>query len=209
MDEEEFLPLRLDELTGLDMARRFLNFSNLPFDITARAVGSHLCIEKREVNYRHGSGIYIQIAGFTAWIGFDASLWRKWGISPIWAEFVRQSCPIAEVRKRLNSFRTLMPPRCFDASGGNCVAVPIILSAGVEKQQIIDDAVRQLGELKAKLEPLGPIDETPELLKDNEPDATPGCDSAVSPTDGVGTEVVLEIRRKDGHEISSSNNQRS
>ncbi len=209
MDEEEFLPLRPDELTDLDMARRFLNFSNLPFDIAARAAGLHLCIGMREANYRLGSGIHIQIAGFTAWIGFSASLWRKWGISPIWVEFVHQSCDVAKVRTLLHSFRTLMPPRCFDAFDGNCVAVPIILSAGVEKQQIIDYAVRQLGELKAELELSGPIDETRELLKDNEPGATPGCDSAVIPTDGVGTDVVLEMGAEDGHEIGSSNNQRS
>jgi hypothetical protein len=200
MDEEEFLPLRPEELEDPNMARRFLNFSSLPFDIAERAAGSGLCIKKRETHYRYGTGISIQIAGFTAWIGFGAFSWRKWGISPIWIQFFHQYCRVVEVRKRLNAFVMSTPQRCFDFEhgSGKGVAVPIILRTNVEKQQVIEDAVRQLRELKALLELPEPIDTSTDRQGDSEPDATPGCDLAGIPSDGVGTDVVLEMGAEDG-----------
>lgn len=152
MEEEEFLPLRGEEVTNQDMPRRFINFSDLPFGIVEEAVTRKLCIRKTETNFRHGSGVYIRIGEYTAWVGFDRAAWRSLGVSPIWVNFYSGSCPIVDIREKLAESRRAAPPRCFDSDDGRFVMVPILLKTGVEKSQIIDDAARQICELKAELD---------------------------------------------------------
>lgn len=178
MDEEAFLPLRGDELTNLEMARRLINFSNLPFAIVDEAVQLGLCIKKKESNFRNGSGTYIRIGEFTAWVGFSANLWSEWGASPIWVNFYPESGQIPEVRKRLARFRVAVPPRCFDASINNYrwVAVPIFLPTYAEKQRIVEDAVRQIRDLNTELGVHQPISE------------------AVASADGVERDANLDYR---------------
>jgi hypothetical protein len=152
MDEEEFLPLRSEELTNQDMPRRIINFSNLPFSIIEKAVIQKLCIRKTETNYRHGSGVYIEIGEYTAWVGFDRVAWRSLGVSPVWVNFNCSSCPIAEVRNKLAHFRSSTPKLCFDSEDGRFVMVPILLPSGVEQERIVEDAVQQICGLKALLD---------------------------------------------------------
>jgi len=149
MDEEEILPIRGDELTNLEMARRIINFSDLPFGIVDEAASRELCTRKNETNYRHASGVYIQIGGYTAWVGFDLIAWRSRGVSPIWVIFPR-SAQIAEIRKKLLRFCTAVPQRFFDSDSGKAL-VPLFLATGVEKQRIIEDAVNQIRELATEL----------------------------------------------------------
>lgn len=154
MDEEEFLPLGGDDLTNLGMAKRIINFSDLPFRIVDEAARLGFCTKKKESNFRYGSGTYLRIGQFAAWAGFSANLWRNLGVSPIWVNFYPESCRIAEVREKLSRFRTVSPQRCFDTEIKNYrfVAVPIFLTTGVEKQRIIEDCVRQISELAAELD---------------------------------------------------------
>jgi hypothetical protein len=163
MDEEELLPLRGDELTDLDMARRFINFSNLSLDIVNEAGSQGLCDRKgvKETNYLHASGAYIRIGKYTPWVGFDRLAWRSMGVSPIWVIFPRNA-QIAEIREKLVRFRTTTPQRCFDIKNGKA-AVPIFLRTGVEKHHVIKDAVKQIGELVKELGILEPsnIDSDP------------------------------------------------
>jgi hypothetical protein len=159
MDETAFLPVSGDELTNLGMARRIIDFSDLPFAIVEKSVKLGLCIKRKESNFRYGSGTYIRICGFNAWVGFSANLWRNLGVSPIWVNFYPESCATVQVREDLVRFRTAAPQRCFDADIKNYrwVAVPIFLPTGVEKPHIIEEAVRQIGELKDELGLRGPL----------------------------------------------------
>jgi hypothetical protein len=81
------------------------------------------------------------------------------GVSPIWVNFYPESCATVQVREDLVRFRTAAPQRCFDADIKNYrwVAVPIFLPTGVEKPHIIEEAVRQIGELKDELGLRGPL----------------------------------------------------
>jgi len=152
IDDEELLPLRGDELTNLGMARRIINFSNLALEIVYKAESRGLCSRGKAAPYKYGSGTYIQIGEYKAWVGFDAFTWRNLGVSPIWVTFSPPT-PIAEIREKLVGFRTAESPRCFDMNNRSYLwlAVPIFLATGVEKQSIIDDAVNQIRELKDKL----------------------------------------------------------
>ena len=151
MDEESFLPLSGDELTNLGMARRIINLSDLPFDIVNEAVSRGLCSRKgvRETNYRYGSGANMRIGKYTSWVGFDVLAWRRWGASPIWVSFPPGAL-IAEVRNKLVRFHTATTQRFFDFESG-WAAVPIFLTTGVEKHNVIEDAVGQIRKLRDEL----------------------------------------------------------
>jgi hypothetical protein len=155
MDEAAFLPLRSEELTNLDMARRIINFSDLPFGIINEAVNQELIDRKglRETPQRYGSGSYVRIGGYSAWVGFHAYQWHSLGASLMWVNFYPEYCSLTEVRNTLLRFYSATPPRCFDVERANYrwLAVPILLTTGVEKQRIIEDAVRQIRELRDEL----------------------------------------------------------
>ena len=151
MDEQAFLPLRGDELTNLELARRVVNYSDLPFDIVNDAVNRGFCDRRglRETASRYGSGTYIRMGSYEPWFGYDASAWSRFGISPFWVNFAASYSPVAEIRQKLVSFRTSMPQRCFDFAGQ--VSVPILLPVGVEKSRVIEYAASQIGELASEL----------------------------------------------------------
>ena len=151
MDEKAFLPLRSDELTSLEMARRIMNYAELPFDIANEAERRGYCNRRglRETPKRYGSGTYIRIGDYMPWLGFDAEAWRHLCMSPLWIDFSPPYLPIAEIREKLVRFRSAEPQRCFDFKGR--ASVPILLTAGVEKHRVVDDAVRQIGELAVEL----------------------------------------------------------
>jgi hypothetical protein len=194
MDEEAFLPLSRDELTNLDMARRFINFSNLPFSIVDEAVNQELCIRKNETNYRHASGAYVRFGECTAWIGFDRLAWRSMGVSPIWVIFPWDGRS-AEIRKRLAQFRTATPQRCFDIENGR-TAVPIFLTPGVSKPDIVDNAVRQIKELRAELGALEPPATDPKPPLNDDLDKEPEYDTETG--NRMTGETILELGAEGG-----------
>jgi hypothetical protein len=191
MDEEAFLPLRGEELTNLGMAGRFINFSDLPFGIIDEAVSQGLIDRKglRETPQRYGSGSYVRLGGYSAWVGFHAFQWKELVVSPIWVNFYPEYCSTTEVREILLRFRTATPQRCFDMNKGSYkwVAVPIFLMTGVEKQHIVEDAVRQIRELRDEFgvgESLS-TSTAPEMT--NDLDANQACATAIQ-----GEEAILE-----------------
>jgi hypothetical protein len=152
MDTEAFLPLRCDEISNLELARRIVNFCDLPFDIVVEAEGRGHCNRKglREAAQRYGSGTYIRIGDYMPWLGFDARWWSRFAISPLWIMFAPPPLGSAVgIREKLVRFRSAVPQRCFDLDG--LVAVPLFVLAGVEKSTLIADAVRQIGELVEEL----------------------------------------------------------
>jgi len=172
MDNEAFLPLRGDELTNLEMARRVINLSELPFDIVNGAAVKKLCSRDgvRETNYRHGSGARIRIGKYTIWVGFDTKSWLRHGVSPIWIYFYPPPLnPTAEIQNQLIKF----PTRSFQSSLDryNGLLVPIVLEAGVEKDHIVEDAVHQLRELVEALGVEKPSELTPDSTSTDSADA--------------------------------------
>jgi len=156
MDEETFLPLRGDEVTNLDMAQRYINFSDLAFAILIEAVDKGFCSREgiRERNYRYGPGAFFRIGNYKPWIGFGARSWLRLGASPIWIIFLPlPENPTSVISERLVGFRTCIPQRCYDGYGRNDgrLLIPVLLRTGVDKKDIIKDAVDQIGELMAKL----------------------------------------------------------
>jgi hypothetical protein len=91
----------------------------------------------------------MRIGKYTSWVGFDVLAWRRWGASPIWVSFPPGAL-IAEVRNKLVRFHTATTQRFFDFESG-WAAVPIFLTTGVEKHNVIEDAVGQIRKLRDEL----------------------------------------------------------
>jgi hypothetical protein len=156
MDEQAFLPLRGDELTNLEMARRIMNFSDLAVEIAVAAEKLRVCSRKgvKETPQKYGGGTYFRIGSYTPWLGFNAKAWLNLGVSPLWVNFyyypAESQQRLFEIRQKLLRFRSMQPQRYFEFEGH--VSVPIFLRAGVEKDKLVEDAVQQLRELAAELD---------------------------------------------------------
>jgi len=200
MEQEAFLPLRDEELTNLEMARRVVDFSNLPFGIVKEALNQGLIDKKgvRDTPNRYGAGSYVRISGYSAWVGFHAYQWNRFGVSPIWLNFYPDYCPVAEVRNSLRRLRNATPPRCFDMETGNYkwVAVPISLTSGVERLRIISDAVRQLRIIRDELGVQEPLAASVTGLTDS-----PGSIPEITPAnqeEDLAVETILELGAEGG-----------
>jgi hypothetical protein len=179
MDEEEFLPLVEEELSSQSMAQRFINYSDLAFNIINEAKIQGLFKNVRAQNSKYSSGASVEIGEYIAWIGFNPFAWRRKGVSPIWLAF-HSYARMAQIREKLTEYRRVKPQRCFDSEDGRFVMVPIVLKAGVDKKYIIKEAIDQIGELVAKLgvqislitppvpNPTDNIDEDPEYNPESE-----------------------------------------
>ncbi|HUB00686.1 MAG TPA: hypothetical protein VMA34_20315 [Terracidiphilus sp.] len=146
MDQEPILPLKENEIGDQQMALRIVNFNDLAHAIVDQATGTQSYTRS---HLKYGSGAYLDIANYRAWVGFDALAWHRKGISPIWVAFLSRA-QMDEIREKLTPFRRGSPRRCFESQNGRVVMVPIFLKTEVEKYQIIQNAVDQIHEL-AKL----------------------------------------------------------
>lgn len=158
MDEREILPLGGDEIAGRKITPlRIMNFTDLALAIVIEAASKPFCVRTglQDSRFKYGSGAWVKIAGYRAWVGFDVLSWHLRGLSPIWVEFVSEPqmsrIQMGEVRQKLNSLRTSMSPRCFESQDGRTLTVPIQLRAGVERFEIIKDAVDQIRQLANEL----------------------------------------------------------
>ena len=87
MNVAEFLPLREDEVTDVNVARRLINYSDLIKEIVDRLVTDGIADTKdlRPSHSYTSAGRYLRLhAEFGVWLGVDLTAWRNWGITPIW-----------------------------------------------------------------------------------------------------------------------------
>ena len=85
MNADEFLPLREDEVTDMEVARRLINYSQLIEEIVDRIVADGIANKLRPSHGYTTAGRYLSLDGkFDLWLGVDLEAWRDWGITPIW-----------------------------------------------------------------------------------------------------------------------------
>lgn len=144
MNTDEFLPLREDEVTNIGVARRLINYSQLIEEIVDHVIADGIASKKR-LNPTHGyttAGRYLKLhKRFGLWLGVDLEAWRDWGITPMWlkqhtgSSFAGVSGTTADQNVSL-----------FDEAQANkgVLYIPIRLKTGVERDDVIEDAARQM-----------------------------------------------------------------
>ena len=162
-DLEAFLPLRPDEVTDSDMPRRILNYIELIdtiFDklcnmgiadsripggggVNATATYHPPSID-RYLYLLHGSG------RSGALLGIPYTLWRdSGGITPLWLRFDTGFFPPGNFDNLDAVFDVFKDLRY----GSSSKFLPIRLTFGVERERVIEDAVKQIQDIIAKLVP--------------------------------------------------------
>jgi hypothetical protein len=166
MDSEAFLPLTSDELCPT-WGRRVVQFGQIASDLTDLLVGKGLASVKGcKASAGNGwSGRYLRIHGYGAYLHCSFWKWPKLGCSPIWLELkgpdFKPMPIILDVIKGSGI-------QFFDWHG-NC-AIPIFIRPGVERDELIADALEQVIKVVSLLKTVA-IENAPPL-------PPPGDDSA-------------------------------
>ena len=142
-DEEAFRPVHPKEL-GLDLPRRIRGLNRLIDD----AVDAHDWMDTtkfRATPQREGYGRYFSFPSVTGYffLCVDYSLWAARAETPLWLR-ISNDVPVSteKIRDRL--------PSSPDSGGQGYFAfdVPIYLKTGVEYEDVLDDVVHQVKEIK-------------------------------------------------------------
>ena len=162
---DAFLPLRPEEVTGQDLAQRMVNYSGLIEPIITDLVAAGIATWGRASNSTHWSGWYLCVHGrFKLWLGVQRENWKQWGITPVWSEH-DSTDPESGIENRLREAAELFQEAQVR---GNHLRIPIRLTAGVERDRVIDDAVKQLRRVGRRLRKAF-LDESPGT--DREPES--------------------------------------
>ena len=152
MDAQAFLPLRDEETTDMNVARRMISYSNLSKDIAEalknKGLASFEGVRPRSHYYK--AGRYLSVGKdfqFGVWLGVDLIAWRDSGITPIWCEVHRTEWGglighWSSVKRMFRDHQEYRNRLCF----------PIRLPSGVGKDQVIEDAVSQMRETVSRFE---------------------------------------------------------
>ena len=87
MDVEAFLPIQSDELTGVDVARRMINYTDLVQPIVDGLIGRGVASIKglAQAHSWHTAGRYLRLYDRVGgWLGVDFEAWRDSGTTPLW-----------------------------------------------------------------------------------------------------------------------------
>ena len=150
MNNAAFLPLREDEISDMNVARRLKNYTGLIDEIVKRLVAEGVG-DTDGLGTSRGlevQGRYLRMhARFEAWLGVDLYAWGKWGITPIWAEHNTRSSS-SGIEGQIRQAELL-----FDnvQEDDGWLYLPIRLTTGVERERVVDDAVLQMRSIAEKL----------------------------------------------------------
>jgi hypothetical protein len=165
MDNEAFLPVRMEELTNLEVPRRLIGFANLISDLTARAVSEGIADRKGLAHALgwYSAGRYLRIGPAPserperlhgpapgAWLGIDHEKRSRYGITPLWIVFLNTEYGRAAFV--LEALKAWAPPRLFKEDG--CAYVPLTV---LPDERILEALLEQLRHLHAALGAARPL----------------------------------------------------
>lgn len=146
MDADKFLPLREGEVTDGNLVRRMINYTGLIDEIVGRLKTDRVADTK---GLRTGCGYtyagrYLNLhEKFELWLGVNQEVWRDRGITPLWIQgkFSDVEGGIGRVEKLFDDAH----------QKDDWLCIPIRLTAGVERDRVIDDAVQQVRSIAERL----------------------------------------------------------
>jgi hypothetical protein len=121
MDKEAFLPVRVTELTNLEVPRRLIGLADMVQDLSAQAVAQRIADRTGLAAGRglHSTGLFLWMgparASPGAWLGIDHQKWSRYGITPLWVRF--DEGEFGRAPFVLEALKAWAPPRLFRESG--------------------------------------------------------------------------------------------
>ena len=158
MDTDAFLPVRVEELTNLEMPRRLIGLADLIGDLGEQAVATGIADRKglRPTHGWYSAGQYLKIGPAGAWLGIDHKNWSRYGISPFWVIFNNTEWGRSPLV--LDALKSWAPPRLFEQDGR--AMIPLTILPNVTRKIVLDDLLRQLKELHDGLQSAATITTT-------------------------------------------------
>jgi len=179
MDQEGFLPLRAEETTNTEVARRVVDFSRLVDEICRKASAEGFATGVGGGTSGLGwYGHYFRLAGVQALFAFDASKWAKYGLTPLWLNLWGRDWEVSQqVLDALAPLARDTPVRLIRLDEGKGIAygrpvVPILLSLGVVRDEVVEAALVQFRSIATLLRPLDMLSGLNPIVP-SEPDEPP------------------------------------
>lgn len=154
MDTEAFLPVRVEELTNLEVPRRLVGLADLIRDLSEQAVAMGIADRKGLVP-THGwysAGRYLKIGPAGAWLGIDHENWSRYGISPLRLEFHNTEWGRSPLV--LEALKSWIPPRLFEQDAR--AMIPLTVLPNVTREIVLEDLLKQLVQLHDGLQSAAP-----------------------------------------------------
>ncbi len=164
MDDDAFLPLASDELTGTT-GRRIRDFCGLVDSVTELLVNEGLA-STQGVRASAGSGWYgryMRLCGACCILYFSASKWSSLQSTPLWLGVLSDGwkwVPSPAVREALSGLALEKPPRLVEDKDG--IHVPLFLPMAVERDRVLAALMDQVKAVSRLLEPVTSSAASPE-----------------------------------------------
>ena len=145
MDTNAFLPVRVEELTNLEVPRRLIGLADLIGDLGEKAVAAGIADRKglRPTHGWYSAGQYLKIGPAWAWLGIDHKNWSRYGISPLWVIFHNTEWGRSPLV--LEALKSWAPPRLFEQDGR--AMIPLTVLPNVTREIVLEDLLKQLKQL--------------------------------------------------------------
>jgi hypothetical protein len=150
MDTDAFLPVRVEELTNLEVPRRLVGLADLIRDLSEQAVAMGIA-DSKGVRPTHGwysAGQYLKIGPAGAWLGIDHKNWSRYGIGPLWVIF--QNTEWGRSPLVLEALKSWAPARLFEQDGR--AMIPLTVLPNVTREIVLEDLLKQLKQLHDSLQ---------------------------------------------------------
>ena len=151
MDTDAFLPVRVEELTNLEVPRRLVGLADLIRDLGEQAVATGIADSKGLLpSHRwYAAGRYLKIGPAGAWLGIDYENWSRYGIGPLWVIFHNSEWGRSPLV--LEALKSWAPPRLFEQDGR--AMIPLTVLPNVTREIVLEDLLKQLKQLHDSLQP--------------------------------------------------------
>lgn len=156
MDSAAFLPVRVEELTNLELPQRLIGLANLITDLTASAVAAGIAdIKGLAMGHQwHCTGRYLWICPSEAsraqvWLGVDHEKWSRYGITPLWIRF-DDSPQSGRAPFVLQALKAWGWTPLFRENGR--ALIPLTVLPGVAREEVLKDLLDQLKRLHTELQ---------------------------------------------------------
>ena len=138
MDTEAFLPLREDEVTDQETARRLMNYIGLIDEVVYKLVDEGIAdIDgyKSSATFDYFCRYFRMYGKFELSLNIVFKVWRNHGISPLW---------LFPQSRTVNAFETIFGNFTDVKIPNKGPSIPIRLKTGVERETVIEDAAAQI-----------------------------------------------------------------
>lgn len=151
MDTEAFLPLRSEELTSIETARRYFQYGQIVYDV-GEALLNLEGFDRKGLTPSGGLGFYgrfLRGHEMVFFITFDSVAWATHKLSPLWLRFDINSSP--EALDRLRRGTDLPDDIQIIVESPKRIFIPLIIQPGMERPEIVRTLAQQVERVIAAL----------------------------------------------------------